>query len=70
MLVFPDTTLLLEYTTTGINNNPKSNEYHLSQNFPNPFRSRTSFEVILADNGNIDIDIYDITGKMVICFFR
>ncbi|MGZ3932504.1 MAG: DUF4331 family protein, partial [Bacteroidia bacterium] len=35
------------------------------QNYPNPFRSQTTFKYHLTDNMPVDISIYDLSGKKV-----
>jgi len=37
----------------------------LSQNFPNPFNSRTIIKYSLPDAGNISIKIFDIIGQEI-----
>ncbi len=46
-----------------VNKNPSI--YSLSQNFPNPFRSRTEIMYSLPVGGNVEINIYNITGQKV-----
>jgi len=41
------------------------NEFTLSQNFPNPFNPNTTIEYKLPGNGNINLKIYDITGREI-----
>ncbi len=38
-------------------------EYKLSQNFPNPFNPNTSFIYSLRQSGNVEVGIYDGSGK-------
>jgi hypothetical protein len=48
----------------GLNNNiPK--EYALHQNFPNPFNPATNISYDLPHAGNVQIDVYDLTGRFV-----
>ncbi len=35
------------------------------QNFPNPFKTQTTFKYRVAQAGHVSIDIYDLTGKLV-----
>lgn len=37
----------------------------LEQNFPNPFNPRTTIAFNLADEGDVVLDVYDVTGKRV-----
>jgi len=43
-------------------------KFNMSQNYPNPFNPSTQFSYTLPESGNIDLAIYDITGKMVYKF--
>ena len=44
-------------------NNPV--DYKLSQNFPNPFNPSTMIEYSIAAAGNVEIKVYDVTGREV-----
>jgi len=37
----------------------------LDQNYPNPFNAETSISYTLADGGNVSLNIYDISGRLV-----
>jgi photosystem II stability/assembly factor-like uncharacterized protein len=41
-------------------------EYKLSQNFPNPFNPGTLINYQLAENGQVQIKVYDVLGKEVV----
>ena len=43
-------------------------QFNMSQNYPNPFNPSTQFSYTLPESGNIELAIYDITGKMVYKF--
>ena len=43
-------------------------KFNMSQNYPNPFNPSTQFSYTLPESGNIELAIYDITGKMVYKF--
>jgi len=43
--------------------NPQS--YSLEQNYPNPFNPTTNIKYTVAKEGNVKIEVYDITGKLV-----
>ncbi len=40
-------------------------EYKLSQNFPNPFNPSTTFNYSLKDAGEVEIGIFDVSGKEI-----
>jgi hypothetical protein len=53
---------------TGIkqirNNFP--DHYKLFQNYPNPFNNSSKFKVQISKSANIEIKVYDVTGKLMI----
>ncbi len=67
-LYYPDTTLTLNYTTTGLNDKINQEEFRLSQNYPNPFSSRTTFDVYMPENGELAIGVYDLSGREIVKF--
>ena len=40
-------------------------KYSLSQNFPNPFNPATRLTFALPENGNVELKVYDLSGKEV-----
>jgi hypothetical protein len=46
-------------------NNQIPFEFHLKQNYPNPFNSTTTIEFTLAEDGFIELKIYDILGREI-----
>jgi len=68
-LIYPDTVLFLDFIT-GINNpqSSRQNKPIMSQNFPNPFADKTSFNVLLAENDILRIVIYNILGQEITNF--
>lgn len=65
--------ILLKYSQpVGIKpiSNTIINSYKLYQNYPNPFNSETIIEFDIPKTEDIEITIYDITGKMLKDIFR
>jgi len=60
---------ILEFfdNTTGIqtDNNELPAEWSLSRNYPNPFNSRTNFEIHVPVRNFINLTVYDILGREV-----
>ena len=58
--------IIVEDSTTSIgsteNNIPE--EFTLFQNFPNPFNAQTSIKYGLRDPGYVEIEVYDILGRL------
>ncbi len=65
MLVGSDTTLLLSIIT-GINENSQViKSFELQQNYPNPFRDRTTFAISVFQKEDLIITLFDIFGKQL-----
>lgn len=57
-------------TTTGVNNftNNIPETFRVEQNYPNPFNPSTKIKYSIPRNGNVEISIYDISGKRISLF--
>ncbi len=66
-LYAPDSVLVLDYIT-GIRNNEinDAHSFSVSQNYPNPMKGKTSFDLNLPDDDDILISVRDILGKELI----
>ena len=63
-LYYPDTVLTL--VLTGIDQFlTGSNNFYVSQNYPNPFETKTNIDIFLPECDNITIDVYDLLGRKV-----
>jgi flagellar hook assembly protein FlgD len=55
----------------SINNNSISpDNFNLYQNYPNPFNSNTKIKLDIKNKSNIELDIYDLSGKIIKQVFR
>jgi len=45
--------------------NMKPESFVLQQNYPNPFNPSTAIEFFIPQSGNVRIEIYDVTGRIV-----
>ena len=48
--------------TTNVGNTPAITALTVLQNYPNPFSSRTDFQVGLPAKSDISIDVFDVSG--------
>jgi len=64
ILYYPDT--VLNFTFSGIENDFNANpELNLFQNYPNPFSDETYFDLYVPDAGNVNLSVFDLTGRQV-----
>jgi len=56
---------LTSVVTVVQDNNNQPIEYKLGQNHPNPFNPSTTINYSLAESGNVQIKIFDISGKEI-----
>lgn len=64
VLYYPDTTLVLG--TVGIEDHELNSGLQLMQNVPNPFNGTTEFALAMQEAGEVQLEIYDITGKLAV----
>jgi uncharacterized protein (TIGR02145 family) len=63
-LYAPDTVLVLDYITSiGDNEAIGENNFSVSQNYPNPFKGKTTVNLYLPEKEHIKISIRDILGR-------
>jgi len=68
-LYAPDTILVLDYVTSIDDNEAiGENTFSLSQNYPNPFKGKTTVNLYLPEKEHIRITILDILGREVAFF--
>jgi len=44
-------------------------DFDLSQNYPNPFNPETKIDFTIPENGNVSLQLYDYTGRLVKTLF-
>lgn len=54
-----------ELLTNTFSTSEIANNFSLKQNYPNPFNPETTIKFTIAKNGFVNINIYDISGKLV-----
>ena len=57
----------IEGVITEVNEilNPNSNEYTLSQNYPNPFAQQTKIDYSIHKDENVQLIIYNMKGRLI-----
>jgi len=60
---------LIKTDSLGINSIPEENklviDHTLIKNYPNPFNNSTTFEIEIPETGDLQLQIFDIYGKIV-----
>ncbi|OQX72554.1 MAG: hypothetical protein B6D61_13565 [Bacteroidetes bacterium 4484_249] len=65
-----DMKMIFSYTGVGIFEFSKTDNLGISlKNYPNPFTSETTFSFDISENSNVQLEVFDITGKKVITLF-
>lgn len=67
---YPDTILNLLVTRTDNIDYPGDEAFQLFQNYPNPFSGKTDFEIYIAHGDHVSINIYNISGRLILNFER
>jgi|SRR6218665_1302346 len=65
VLRLDEITLVEEALTTGIAASEAVNGIKVAQNMPNPFNNTSTIKYELAENANVVLSVYDVTGKKV-----
>jgi len=55
---------------SGISSNEKSVPFTLTGNHPNPFTNQTEIQYQLQKRVNIDLEVYDLTGRLIISLIK
>jgi hypothetical protein len=55
---------------SGVAHLTEANGYSLAQNYPNPFNPTTEIRFVVAKEGNVTMNIIDVTGKVVRSVFN
>ncbi len=61
----PPDSMLTYNVVTGIAGNTDPYVYSLEQNYPNPFNPVTSIHYQLAEDVQVSLKVYDVTGKEI-----
>jgi len=57
---------IFSFSGGGVNDVPETPAYtRLDGNFPNPFNPKTTIRFALANEGDVNLSVYDITGRLV-----
>ena len=64
-----DDAYMAEVASTGIEDGTIPSASKLYQNTPNPFNPATSIDFYLAEAGNVEIKVHDVSGRLVATLF-
>jgi len=56
----------INYITLSYSESSLPNQYNLIKNYPNPFNPSTTISFSLAQGGDVTLNIYDISGRLVV----
>ena len=65
---YPDT--ILKLLITGMDELPSEAAFSLGQNYPNPFRGTTHFNVCLPEEDKLTISIFNVAGTVILNYER
>jgi hypothetical protein len=68
--IFVDDMALYPGVTTGVGDTPSTSVVKLYQNVPNPFNPATKISFDLAQRENVELSVYDVTGRLVNSLFK
>lgn len=68
--IFIDDVVFAEGVTSGAGDTPSALGAKLYQNVPNPFNPTTRISFDLAQRENVEISVYDVTGRLVNTLFK
>lgn len=63
-IYWPDTVMTM-HVGTGIEDYAKEGAFALSQNNPNPFSGSTEASLNVAENGEVNVEISDVNGRLI-----
>jgi uncharacterized protein (TIGR02145 family) len=64
VLYFPDTVLTIDISGIDPVSGGK-NGFAVSQNYPNPFETKTNVDVFMPERGDLSLNVYDISGRKI-----
>jgi len=70
MLYAPDTLLNLMLVGLNESHTNLNSSLNLSQNFPNPFKEKTEFNLYLSKTGLLEIEVFNLLGKRILEYQR
>ncbi len=60
---------ILTIVLTGVEmQTAMGNDFQVSQNYPNPFSSKTKIDVFVPEQDDFTINVYDVTGRQIITY--
>ena len=66
MLFWPDTVIILDYVDGIKDNIYKKSALKIFQNYPNPVKEKTYFDLYIPKKGKVHLGVYDASGRQVL----